>query len=311
MGLGLGHAGVRALLAIAPGDIPRIGTQGSAVTLDWRVLVITLLVSVSTGILFGLIPAFSVTRTDLSAALNQSGSRSGTGLGPNKARAVLVIGETALALGLLTGAALLIRTFSALRTVDPGFDAHNVLTMEMSLTGSRFAKTAAVTQLLRSADQRVKALPGVVELGSTYFPPLEAWGTLTFTIEGRPLTSGQYHGDVEYRQVSQGYFEVFRIPPRRGRLFTDRDDGQAPKVALINEAMARQFWPERDPVGERITIGKGLGPEYEEPPRQIVGVVADVRDMKLSHHPEPIMYVPVAQLTDGMTEGDNASFPLV
>jgi predicted permease len=311
LGLSLGHAGVRALLAIAAGNIPRIGTQGSAVTLDWRVLVFTLLTSVSTGILFGLIPAFSATRTDLSAALNQSGSRSGTGLGQNKARAVLVIGETALALVLLTGAALLIRTFAALRTVDPGFDAHNVLTMEMSLTGNRFAKTAAVTQLLRAAGQRVKSLPGVVELGSTYSPPLEVWGDLTFTIEGRPLTSGQYHGDVEYRQVSPGYFGVLRISLRRGRLFTDRDDGQAPNVVLINEAMARQFWQERDPVGERITIGEGLGPEYEEPPREIVGIVADVRDIGLSHRPEPIMYVPVAQLTDGLTEADNAWFPII
>jgi predicted permease len=164
LGLGLGYAGVRALLAINPGDVPRIGERGSAVVLDWRVLLFTLAVSVLTGILFGLIPAFNVSRADLNLTLKESGQRSGGGLRQNKARSILVISEVALALVLLMGATLLIRTFIALRGVNPGFDTHNVLTIEMSLTGRRFETTAEVNQLVREAERRVTSIPGVSSL---------------------------------------------------------------------------------------------------------------------------------------------------
>ena len=305
LGLVLGYVGVHALLAINPGDIPRIGAQGSAVTLDWHVLAFTLLISVFTGILFGLMPAFSASRADISTTLNESGSRSGTGARQNKARSILIVTEMALALVLLAGAGLLIRTFMALRTVDPGFDAHNVLAMEMSLAETRFAKTIAIADLLRNAVQRVNSIPGVAVLASTTTLPLEPWGFLPFTIEGRPLTDGPYHGGANWRNVSSGYFEVFRIPLRRGRMFTDRDDYRAPGVVLVNEAMARQFWPHSDPVGERIEIGKGVGPEFEETPRQIIGVVADVRETGLNNNPEPVMYIPIVQLTDSLTALNN------
>ncbi|MGH9666060.1 MAG: ABC transporter permease, partial [Bryobacteraceae bacterium] len=141
-GLLLGFAGVRALLAVNPGNIPRIGEAGAAVSLDWRVLSFTVLISLLTGVLFGLIPALNASRPDLSATLKESSSRSGTSLRQNKARSLLVVGEMALALVLLIGAALLIRTFVALHNVNPGFDTHNVLVMETSLTGSRFDHTA-------------------------------------------------------------------------------------------------------------------------------------------------------------------------
>ena len=136
LGLILGFVGVRALLAISPAGLPRIGEDGSAIGLDWRVLGFTLLVSLVTGILFGLFPAFSASRTDLNSSLKESSNRSGTGFRQGKARAVLVVSEVSLALVLLIGSALLIRTFVALHAVNPGFDAHNVLTMEMSLTGA-------------------------------------------------------------------------------------------------------------------------------------------------------------------------------
>ena len=143
LGLVLGYAGVRALLSLNPGNIPRIGEHGSGAVLDWRVLVFTLAISFLTGILFGLIPAFNASRTDLIATLKESGSRSGTGLRHNKARSLLVIVEMTLAVVLLVGAGLMIRTFGMLRSVDPGFNAHNVLVMEMSLTGARFEKPRA------------------------------------------------------------------------------------------------------------------------------------------------------------------------
>jgi len=309
LGLVLGYAGVRALLALNPGDIPRIGAPGSAVTLDWRVLVFTLLSAVFTGILFGLLPAFTASREDFGAALKEGGVRSGAGRGQSKARSTLVVMELSLSLILLAGAGLLIRTLMALRNVDPGFDAHNILTMEMSLAGRRFEKTAAVAQLVRDAKQHVERIPEVAALAAASSLPLEPMYDQYFTIEGRPLTNGPYHGDAQYRLVSTRYFEVFRIPLLRGRMFTDRDDGRAPGVVLINETMAREFWPKGEPLGERITLGKGGAPEYEEPPRQIIGIVADVRDTGLSLNPEPIMYVPTAQLTDGLTAAANAHAP--
>ena len=310
LGLGLGYFGVRGLLSINPGNIPRIGEQGSGITLDWRVLVFTLGVSVFTGVLFGLIPAFNASRTDLNATLKESGLRAGSGLRQNKARSILVVTEMALALVLLVGAALLIRTFGALRSVDPGFDARNVLTMQMSLTGTRFNKAAGVNQLVREVQRRVESLPGVTALASTCCLPLEGGFGLPLTIEGRPLTDGPFHGGASWHPVSPRYFQVFKIPLVRGRMFTERDDGGAVPVVLINEGLAKQFWPNSDAVGQRITIGKGIGPEFAEAPREIVGIVGDVRGQGLNNNPDPIMYVPVAQVTDGVTALNNGIIPI-
>ena len=161
LGLILGYVGVRSLLAINPGNIPRIGEAGAGVGIDWRVLAFTLVISLATGILFGLFPAIGASRPDLNSTLKESSNRSGTGFRQSKARSLLVISEVSLALILLIGAALLIRTFFALRTVDPGFNPHNVLTMDMSLTGDRFEKTAGVAQLARLGRERINAIPGV------------------------------------------------------------------------------------------------------------------------------------------------------
>lgn len=310
LGLALGYFGVHGLLSLNPGNIPRVGEQGSEVTLDWRVLAFTLGVSVATGVLFGLIPALNALRTDLNITLKESGLRSGGGVRQNKARSILVVTEMVLAVVLLVGAALLIRTFGVLRSVDPGFDGHNVLTMEMSLTAARFNKAAAVDQLVRDAQRRVESLPGVLALASTCCLPLEGGFGLPLTIEGRPLTEGTAHGGASWRTVSPRYFEVFKIPLIRGRMFTDRDDGNAAGVVVINEGLAKQFWPKGDPVGQRITIGKGVGPEFAEPPREIIGIVADVRDQGLDNNPDPIMYIPVAQVTDGVTALNNGIIPI-
>jgi putative ABC transport system permease protein len=312
LGLVFGYTGVRGLLFINPGHIPNIGAHGSAVTLDWRILVFTLLATTFTGILFGLLPALTASRDDFGAALKESGAHSGSGLGQSKARSILVVTEVALSLVLLAGAALLIRTFMALRAVHPGFDAHNVLTMEMSLAESRFEKTSAVAQLVRDSERRVESLPGVEALAITNSFPLDPqpfWQGVI--VEGRTLGKDQYHGWADLRVVSSRYFEVFRIPLRQGRMFTEQDDGRAPGVVLVNETMARQLWPKGNPVGERIALFKGGGPQFEEPPRQVIGVVADIRDYALGSNPEPMIYVPVAQLTDGLTAADNAFSPIM
>ncbi len=310
LGLVVGYAGVRGLLAINPGNIPRISAQGPTVPVDWRVLVFTLLTAAFTAILFGLLPAFTAWRDACGAALQESGARSGAGRGQSKARSILVVAEIALSLVLLAGATLLIRTLIALRTVDPGFDAHNVLTLEMSLAEPRFDKTLAVAQLVRDAQRRVESIPGVQALAFTQSLPLDPEPmTCAFIIEGRPLNKDRYHGVANVWPVSTRYLEVFRIPLHRGRVFTERDDGRAPGVVLINETMAKQFWPKGDPVGERITLD--LGPTYKEPPPQIIGVVADVRDLALGRNPEPTVYRPIAQLADAANALNNGGGAMI
>jgi len=310
LGLVLGYMGVRALLSLNPGGIPRIGEHGAAVILDWRVLLFTLVISFITGILFGLIPALNASRTDLNSTLKESGLRSGAGFRHNKARSLLVITEMTLAFVLLVGAGLMIRTFGVLRSVDPGFDSRNILTMQMSLTGERFEKTAGVSQLVRDAQDRILSLPGVAAFASTCCLPLQGGFGLPFIIEGRPLTDGPFHGGGSWRTISPGYFNVFRIPLLRGRLFTDRDDASAPRVVVINEGLAKQYWSSGDALGQRISIGKGVGPEFNEPPREIIGVVGDVRNQGLGTKPDPIMYIPVVQVNDGITALNNKIIPV-
>ncbi|MGC1186495.1 MAG: ABC transporter permease [Candidatus Acidiferrales bacterium] len=311
LGLAIGYFGVRALLAINPGGIPRVGEQGAGVTLDWRVLAFTFAAAIVTGILFGLVPALTASHSDLNSTLRESGTRAGGGVRHNKARSVLVVTEMALALVLLVGAALLLRTFGALRGVNPGFDARNVLTMQMSLTGARFEKSAGVDQLERDGRQRLEALPGVAAAAMTCCLPLQGGFGLPFTIEGRPLQHGPYHGGAGYDIISPRYFDVFRIPVLAGRAFNDQDTGGSGGVVILSQGMAKQYWPKGDAIGARITIGKGVGPEFEDPARQIVGIVADVHQGALNQPPPPIMYVPIAQLPDGITALNNRIVPMM
>lgn len=301
VGLGLGFAGVRWLLSVSPASLPRIGEKGVGVTLDWRVAVFTISISVLTGILFGLIPALGASRPDLSATMKEGGSRAGFGLRQSRMRSLLIVTEVSLALVLLVGSALLIRTFIALRAVNPGLDAHNVLIMDMALTGTRYEKTAGVAQLVRDGRERVAAIPGVMDVAVTNSLPLEGGFGLPFIVVGRPLT-GPSTGGAEWKAVSPNYFNAFKIPILRGRDFTVNDDAAAPGVTLINQAMAREFWKnDQDPLGRQIVIGKGVGPEFEEPARTIIGIVGDVRDGGLNRDPGSLMIVPLAQLTDGLT----------
>jgi predicted permease len=301
LGLVLGMLGIRGLLAINTAGLPRVGEAGALVGLDWRVAAFTAAVALGTGILFGLFPAFQSSRADLNATLKDSTGRSGAVLRHNKARSLLVVAEVALALVLLVGSALLIRTLVAIGDVEPGFDTANVLTMRMSLTGPRFLESAAVERLVRDGAERIEALPGVEVASATCCVPLEGGYGLPFVIAGRPLEEGPFHGGAGWHTVSPGYFDVFRIPVRRGRVFTDRDDALAPGVVVINEAMAREFWPEGDPLLDRLMIGGGSMAELrEERERQIIGIVGDSRDIRLNVEPQPKMFVPQAQVPDAL-----------
>jgi putative ABC transport system permease protein len=300
LGLLLGYIGMRGLLAMSPGDIPRIGEHGGAISIDGRVLAFTLVVSIVTGILFGLFPALGASRPDLNSTLKDSSNRSGTGFQQSKARSLLVISEISLAMVLLIGAALLIRTFFELHKVNAGFDAHNVLTLEMSMTGDRFQKTAGVAQLVREGRERLNAIPGIEASASVSCLPTDSNVGLNFNIVGKPAEDPLRY-TIGWISASAGYFDVFRIPILRGRNFTDRDVAGAPGVVLINETMAKKFWPKEDPIGQQIIIGKGVGPEFDEPPRQIIGIVGDTHNNGLDQEPLPLMIVPQAQVTDGMT----------
>lgn len=311
LGLFIGYFGVRSLLAINPVTIPRIGEHAGTIPFDWRILIFALAISVLTGILFGLVPAFKASRSDLTSTLKESGSRSGTGFRQNKTRSLLVVTEMALAMILLVGAALLIRTFWQLRTVNAGFETHHILTMDMSLTGARFDKTAAVAQIVEEGRRRVEALPGVEAVAASCCLPLEGGFGLPFNIAGRAPTAGPYTGGGSWRSVSAGYFDVFHIPLMRGRAFDERDAAASEPVIIINETMAKQFWPKGDELGARVTIGGGgMGPQFVEPAREVVGVVGDVRDNGLHNTPIATMYVPIAQVTDGMTVLGDSIIPL-
>ncbi len=302
LGLLFGIIGIRALLAVNTARLPRVGEDGGLVGVDWRVVGFTLLVALATGVLFGLFPALQSSRTDLTTTLKESSGRSGTGFRQNKARSVLVVIEVALALVLLIGSALLIRTAIALGRVDPGFDAGNVLTMRMSLTGPRFATSEGVNLFARNATERLRALPGVVEASATCCLPLEGGYGLPFRIVGRPA-EGPFHGGGGWMTVSPGYFEVFKIPVKRGRTFNDRDDSHGPPVVIINESMAKQFWPKSDPLNDRLVIGRGIMREFkDEPERQIIGVVGDTRDGGLDSDAGARMFIPQGQVPDPVNE---------
>ena len=174
-----------------------------------------------------------------------------------------MVSEVGLAVVLLVGAALLIRTFIALYAVDPGFDPHNVLTMQMLLTGQKYQQTAGVADVMRDAVERMRAIPGVASAAATDFLPLQVGAGLPFNVIGRPATQGPFHGQGSWCPVGPGFFETFKIALKRGRIFNDRDDTKAPPVVIINEAMAKQFWKDGDPLKDRIAIGRGIMKETE------------------------------------------------
>ena len=314
LGLGLGVAGVRGLLLLVPGNIPRVTDQtGTAVVipaLDWRVTAFTIGVSLLTGLLFGLFPALHTSKPDLVSTLKESSGRSGTSLRHTRVRSALVVAEMALALVLLVGAALLIRSFVGLRSVDPGFDPHNVFTFKTSLAGGAYSTTASVSALTTQVVRRMETLPGVEAAASTIVLPVEDGVDLPFTIVGKPPAQGEYNGDEQWRSVSPHYFRVFKIPLLRGRAFTETDTGASARVVIVNDAMAKKYWPKEDALGQQILIGKGLGPQFEEPPRQIVGIVGNVRENGLGNAGVGVMYVPQNQMTEGLTALANSVIPL-
>jgi len=314
LGFALGSWGVRALLLLAPGNIPRLtdpdGVHAAIPPLDWRVAAFTMGVALCTGIIFGVYPALDTSRLDLASVLKEASGRSGTGRRQHRVRSLLVVAEIALALVLLAGATLLIRTFVGLAGVNPGFDPHNVLTLETSMAGASYTTTAKVDNFVTQTVRRLESLPGVEAAAATLMLPVECCIDLPINIVGKPPAQGQYNGDEQWRTVSPDYFRVFKIPLLRGRAFRESDVANSARVVVINEKMARQYWPKEDPLGQAMVIGRGLGPQFDDPPRQIVGIAANTRSAGLERGEVGMMYIPQSQVPDGLTALASTVIPL-
>src|SRR6202047_1929255 len=315
-GLLLGSIGVRVLLSLSPGNIPRINSPdhslGGLMLVDWRILLFLFGISLATGLLFGLFPALRVSRFDVNAVLKESSGRSGTGFKHSRVRGLLVISEIALAVVLLAGAALMIRTFSGLRSVKSGIDPSNLLTLRTAISGRRYGSTAQVENMVRQATERNQAVPCVRVANCAVTVPMDQVGIdLPFNIEDHTRKSGEkWEGDEYWRFVSPGYFEALRIPLLRGRYFTRTDTGRTNHVVIVNEAFARKYWLHKDPIGQRMVIAKGLGADFEEPAREVVGIVGSVTESGLAAGMVPVMYVPQSQITDGLTRLGASLLPL-
>jgi putative ABC transport system permease protein len=301
-GLGLGLAGIHSLIALIPATIPRVGVNGVNITLDWRVLSFVVLVALSTGLLFGLAPALQSSGADLNRGLKEGGGSTGGGFRQNKARSLLAISEMSLALLLLVGAGLFIRTLIDLRSVAPGFDPRNLVTTRTPLD-PKFLQGSGTDQTSRDVLRRLSAIPGVESAAFARMLPLDGdFNSLPIIVVGRPL-NGPSHGSARWMVVSPSYFDVLKIPLLRGRFFTENDQLSTPSVAIINQTMARQLWPDGDPLNDSLFIGKGLGPRFEDSAREIVGIVGDVHDNGLGLEPQPSVFVPGPQIPDARWAG--------
>ncbi|HEY7529434.1 MAG TPA: ABC transporter permease [Gemmatimonadota bacterium] len=279
--------GAGALGALGPEDVPR----ATGIALDARVLGFALLVSVATGLAFGAAPALAGARAAPAAALAEDGRGAG-GRARTRLRRVLVAGEVAVALVLLAGSALVVRTLWNLGRVDPGFDSARVLAFEITLPESRYEEIPPQTRFVAALEERLRALPGVEAAGAVGDLPVadDNYVTHNLAVEGRQYAPGE-EPEIPHRPATPGYFEALGIPVIRGRGLTPSDRDDAPPVAVVNRTMARMLWPHGDAVGSRIRWAR----DDASPWITVVGVVGDVRSNALREPDEPAVYTPHAQ----------------
>jgi len=299
-GVGLAVLATRALIAMSPANIPRVQT----VTIDLRAAFFLFSATILTGIGVGLAPALQASSVNVNDTLKESGRGNSEGIRRNRLRSLLVISEFALAVILLIGAGLMIRTFAALQAVDAGFNPHNVISMVVSVAGSKEADPARRTVFYHQLIERVRSLPGVQAAGGINHLPLagDLWGW-PFVIEGRPKPRpGESPGGV-YRLVTPGYFEAMRLPLIRGRDVLEADSVTAPGVVIINERAAKEYWPGEDPIGKRIS----LNDDKANPPTwlTIIGVAKDAKQGDWAATPFPEVYLAAFQNHDFL--GDSGS----
>ena len=283
--------GLDLLRAVGTQTVPRIAEAN----LDTRVLLVTLLVSVGTGILFGLSPALASGNPELTEALKEGGRGSTTGVRRNRLRNALVVAEVALALVLLISAGLLMKSFVRLQNVDPGFNPKNVLTMELALPQLKYPRGKPVIDFYSEVQRRVSRMPGVQHVALTSILPLSGSNSdSSFHIEGRPEAQTNVYPDEEIRVITQDYFRVLETPLLRGRFFTDADTADAPGVVIVNEAMAKKYWPGEEVLGKRINFDDSKPGEIKW--LSVVGVVGDIRHRGLDTEAKPEYYRPHPQL---------------
>ena len=285
-GIALGRAGTRVLAAYSQTNFP----QMADVAMDLRVLAFTLVISVLSGVLFGLTPSLQLSRLDVNTMLREEGRGSGGNRRRDRARRVLVVAQVALAMVLLVGSGLLIRSFVHLQTVSPGFEPKGTLTMQTYLPPARYPQPSRRIAFYATAIQNMKSVPGVQAASiSTALPVLANHGT-PFLFEGQPVVALGQRPVVLIQSISPEYPKVMGVPVVAGRAFTDHDDAQAPPVALVNQSIVRQFWPNQNPLGKRVVIGN------LPKPFEVVGVLGDVKNDSLALAASAEVYVPYPQL---------------
>ena len=289
LGMALAALGVRALVALGGGGLPRAAEIG----LDARVVAFTIVTSVATGLLFGLVPATRGSRADFAASLRAGARGAGGGARHRWLRDALVASELALALILLTGAGLAIRTFMALRNVDPGFESRGVVTMTVSFTGAAEAQPGRRVAFMEALLGRIRSLPGVEGASAINHVPVvgDVWG-MPLYIEGRSLPKPGDTPVATYRVVLPGYFDAMGIPVRRGRDIAETDRLGAPRVVVVNEFLARRYWPGQDPIGKRITLDR---PDSNPSWMTVIGVVKNTIRSDWAAPPAEEIYVPWLQ----------------
>jgi len=292
IGLLIAVWGLDGLRWLGPSSIPRLQN----IAIDGRVLGFTFAVVLLTGILFGLAPAMRASRVNLSATLKEGG-RSMAGSGNHRLRSLLVVAEVALSLVLLIGAGLLVRSFLSVQHVDPGFAAQNVLSLRLSVSGTTYEKQPRRMIFYKQLWERLRQLPGVESAGGSTILPLSggiSWGSIS--IEGYVPESGQSLIQADGRIATVGYFETMKTPLIRGRFFNEQDTPESEKVAIIDENMARTYWPDDDPVGKRLKFGRV---ESKTPWLTVVGVVASVKQYALDTESRVAFYTPHEQSPSG------------
>ena len=284
LGLILAFAGTRLLLNHSPSNFPRT----NEIAVDGRVLAFTLGLSVFTAVIFGVVPALQASKPDLIRTLKVGGSGFAMGHGWQRLRLLLVASEMALALVLLIGASLMIRSFFRLQEVNIGLDPLNVLTMNTTLTVDRYPAPRQIA-FYRDVVERIGALPGVTSVGAVDNLPLGGSDVHSFGIVGRSAWDPGDEPSGEFGVVTPQYFNAIGIPLTKGRYFTEGDGDETPRVAIINDAVASRYWPQEDPLGKKITI------DFEREPREIVGVVGNVRHLGIDKQEPLQVYIPHSQ----------------
>ena len=289
VGIALAYWGVRALSSLLPDNLPQL----NAIRVDNFVLVFALALSAIASVAFGLVPALFASKSDIQASLREGSSRSGESGNRRRARSFLAAAEIALAMVLLVAAGLLLRSFSKLTSVSPGFDAQHIVKAEVSLPQFQYSRpeqwTAFSDQLLAG----IRAQPGLQDSAIAIPVPIaDGFINLAFEIVGVPPASPSDSRLANYVSVSPNYFRVMGIPLLSGRLFNQQDIADAPRVTLISKALAQRYFPNQDPIGKQLNFGF---PPNADVSREIIGIVGDVRDKSLGDAPAPMMYVPFSQ----------------